>query len=139
LGYIVWERRRKLKAEYRELTGEQIRDIRLSGVEVSEETRLPRVAYLGDSTPRGLDDSPDMYRAEILISEMTFVAPSHRKDKIHKHGHTHLDDVVERRDQFRNGLIILAHFSTRYHERQIRAYVEKAIPDLFDGRIHLWI
>ena len=28
--------------------------------------------------------------------EMTFVAPSHRKDKIHKFGHMHLDDFLER-------------------------------------------
>ncbi len=126
LGYIVWERRKKLKAEYRELRGEQIRDIRLSGVEVSEESRLPRLAYLGDSRPEGLDNNPDMYRAEILIAEMTFVAPSHRKDKIHKHGHMHLDDIVQRRDRFKNEQIIFAHFSTRYHARQIRDFVDKA-------------
>src|SRR5438105_10494840 len=29
LGYIVWERRKKLKAEFVAMTGEQIRDIRL--------------------------------------------------------------------------------------------------------------
>ena len=139
LGYIVWERRKKLKPEYHGLTGEQIRDIRLSGVEVSHETRLPRVAYLGDSSPRGLDESPEMYQAEILIAEMTFVVPSHRTDLIHKHGHMHLDDIVERRDRFRNEQIILAHFSTRYHPRQIRSCVEKALPDLLGGRIELWI
>src|SRR3982751_1821477 len=33
LGYVVWERRKKLKAEYTSLTGEQIRDLRLSGVD----------------------------------------------------------------------------------------------------------
>jgi ribonuclease Z len=139
IGYIVWERRRKLKPEYRELTGEQIRDIRLSGVEVSHEMRIPRVAYLGDSNPRGLDESPDMYRAEILIAEMTFVAPSHRTELIHKHGHMHLDDIVQRRDRFENEQIILAHFSTRYHARQIRAFVEKALPDMLGGRLQLWI
>src|SRR3954452_970864 len=33
LGYLVWERRRKLKPEYQHLSGEEIRDLRLSGVE----------------------------------------------------------------------------------------------------------
>src|SRR5688500_5332670 len=51
VGYIVWERRKKLKAEYQNLTGDEIRDIRLSGVEVSEERRLPLVAYTGDTAP----------------------------------------------------------------------------------------
>src|SRR5688500_11951579 len=54
VGYIVWERRRKLKAEYSSLAGDQIRDLRLSGVEVTQEIRVPIVAYLGDSAPRGL-------------------------------------------------------------------------------------
>jgi len=29
LGYVVWDRRRKLKPEYQELSGDQIRDLRL--------------------------------------------------------------------------------------------------------------
>ncbi len=82
LGYIVWERRRKLKPEYQDLSGPEIRDVRLSGVEVSQETRLPRVAYLGDSNPRGLDENPDMYRAEILIArnDLRGAIASHRAD-----------------------------------------------------------
>ncbi len=139
LCYIVWERRKKLKPQYADFTGEQIRDARLAGEEVSAERRVPVVGYLGDSAPKGLDENPDLYRANVLILEMTFVAASHRKDKIHKHGHTHLDDLCQRRDRFENQAIIAGHFSTRYHDRQIRQMVEKAIPDMFDNRLHLWL
>jgi ribonuclease Z len=139
LGYVVWQRRRKLKPEYHELAGEQIRDLRLTGVEVTEERRLPIFGYLGDTEPQGLDACPEMYQARILLAEMTFVAPSHRKEKIHKHGHMHLDDFAERRERFKNELVIVAHFSTRCHEKQIRGLVEKAIPDLLDGRLYLWL
>lgn len=139
LGYIVWERRRKLKTEYQDLSGPEIRDLRLSGAEVTDEIRLPQLAYLGDSAPRGLDENPDFYRAKVLICELTFVAPDHRKELIHKQGHTHLDDLVARRDRFENEAIIASHFSTRYHERQIRKLVEKALPDMLGGRLHLWL
>jgi len=137
LGFIVWHRRKKLKPKYLGLPGEKIRDLRLSGVEITDELRTPRLAYLGDSAPAGLDGCPEMYEAEVLIMEMTFVAPSHRKDKIHKFGHMHLDDVVERRE--RNQRIIAAHLSTRYHRRQVEALVRRALPDMLDGRLHLWI
>ena len=50
-----------------------------------------------------------------------------------------LDDVIERRDRFANELIIASHFSTRYHSNQIRHYVKDALPDMLDGRMHLWI
>ena len=139
LGYLVWQRRRKLKPEYAQLAGDQIRDLRLSGVDVTSEQRLPLLGYLGDSSPGGLDNCPDMYRARVLIAEMTFVAPGHRKEKIHKHGHMHLDDFVERRDQFQNERIIATHFSTRYHRNQIRAMVERALPDMLGGRLYLWL
>ncbi|MBN1909222.1 MAG: metal-dependent hydrolase [Pirellulales bacterium] len=139
LGFVVWERRKKLKPELQGLPGEKIRDLRLSGVDVTHETRIPKVAYLGDSTPDGLDACPAMYEASVLILEMTFVAPRHRKERIHKFGHMHLDDVIERRDRFANELILATHFSTRYHTRQIRHYVQKALPDMLDGRMELWI
>ncbi|CAN0352830.1 unnamed protein product, partial [Ectocarpus sp. 4 AP-2014] len=139
VGYIVWERKKKLKPEYTELSGTEIRDLRLSGVEVSAEIRTPTLAYLGDSSPKGLDNSPDMYRAKILIAEMTFVAPEHRKEKIHKHGHMHLDDWVDRAAMFENELVIAGHLSTRYHPRQVEKMVKQKLPDLLGGRLHLWL
>lgn len=138
-GFVVWERRRKLKPEYNGLPGDQIRDLRLSGVEVTAEQRLPKFAYLGDSAPEGLDACPAMYEAQVLVMEMTFVAPSHRKDKIHKFGHTHLDDVVDRRDRFRNEIVIASHFSTRYSTKRIKDLVARKLPDMLEGRLHLWL
>jgi ribonuclease Z len=139
LGFVVWDRRRKLKPEFHDLSGEEIRDLRLAGTEVTKEVRIPRLAYLGDSSPEGLDACPAMYEAEVLIAEVTFVAPSHRKHKIHKFGHMHLDDIVERRDRFSNQLIVASHFSTRYQPRQIHRFFEKAFPDLLGGRLHIWL
>jgi ribonuclease Z len=139
LGFVVWERRRKLKPEYQDLPGDKIRDLRLAGTEVTEERRMPRLAYVGDSSPEGLDNCPAMYNAQILITEMTFVAARHRKEKIHKFGHMHLDDIIARRARFQNELVIAAHFSTRYHAKQIRQYVEAALPDMLEGRLHLWV
>lgn len=139
LGFLVWERRHKLKAEYQGLSGEQIRDIRLSGKDVTEEQRKPLLAYLGDTTPEGLDNNPAMYDAKIMICEMTFVSPEHRKERIHKFGHMHLDDFVERQGRFKNELIVAAHLSTRYHVNVVRRCVEKAFPDMLGGRLKLWL
>lgn len=139
LGYIVWERRNKLKPEYTDLSGPVIRDLKLSGVEITTEQRVAQLAYLGDSDPQGLDSCPEMYEAKVLIAEMTFVAPDHRKDKIHKHGHMHLDDFVERKHRFNNERIIASHFSTRYSQRQIRSFVERALPGMLNDRLYLWL
>ena len=97
------------------------------------------MAYAGDTSPAGLDACPAMYEAKMLICEMTFVSPEHRKEKIHKFGHMHLDDFVERRDRFKNELIIAAHLSTRYHDAAVERMVRKALPDMLDGRLMLWL
>ncbi|MDG3005824.1 MBL fold metallo-hydrolase [Paludisphaera sp. Pla2] len=139
LGFLVWERRKKLKPEYHDLSGEQIRDLRLSGVEVSSEIRIPKVAYMGDTAPAGLDANPDVYRAQILILEMTFVAPNERAAIIHKFGHTHLDDLIARADRFENEVIVASHFSTRLHPDHIQRIVDRRLPESLRSRLKVWL
>ena len=139
VGYVVWNRRRKLKTEYQGLSGDQIRDIRLEGKEVTDEFRHPIVCYVGDTAPVGLDRYPPVYEADILITELTFFRPEHRRKKIHKFGHTHLDDILERADKFKNKLIIASHFSTRYHENQIEKSIQRKLPESLKDRMVLWI
>jgi ribonuclease Z len=139
LGYLVWERRKKLKPEYHDLSGEQIRDLRLSGVEVSSEIRIPKVAYLGDTAPQGLDALEEIYRAQVLILELTFVAPNERPSLIHKFGHTHLDDLLARAERFENEVIIASHFSTRLHPEQIQRTIERRLPDSLRTRLKVWL
>jgi len=139
LGFIVWERRKKLKPEYLSLQGHEIRDLRNQGVEISREVRLPLIGYTGDTAPAGLDMNPHFYDVQVLITEMTFVAPSHRKEKIHKHGHMQLDDFVARQQLFKNEVIIASHFSTRYTDKQVQRWIDKALPDKLQGRLQVWL
>lgn len=138
-GFIVWERKKKLKPEYHGLAGNEIRDLRLSGVEVTNEVRTPLVCYTGDTSPGGLDENPDVYRAKVLITELSFVRAKHRREKIHKFGHIHLDDIIERADRFQNELIIAAHLSTRYHPDEVERTVDKKLPAKLRGRLKLWM
>jgi len=139
VGYVVWDRRFKLKEEYHGWPGDKIRDLRQSGTEVTREVRIPLVAYTGDTSPAGLDGYPPVYQAKILITEMSFIRPNHRREKIHKFGHMHLDDFIERADRFQNELIICAHFSTRYHGQEVRRIVEAKLPPRLRERIKLWL
>src|SRR5262245_64621655 len=139
LGYVVWDRRNKLKEEYQGLPGDKIRDLRLSGVQVTREVRVPLLAYTGDTSPAGLDSYPPVFEAKILITELSFIRPNHRREKIHKFGHMHLDDLLERKDRFKNELIICSHFSTRYHPQEVRRLVEAKLPPGLRERVRLWL
>jgi ribonuclease Z len=139
VGYLVWERRNKLKEEYQGLPGDAIRDLRLAGTQVTREVRTPLLAYTGDTSPAGLENYPPVFEAKILITEMSFIRPNHRREKIHKFGHMHLDDFVERAERFKNELIIAAHFSTRYHPNEVRRYLETQLPPSLRDRVKLWL
>lgn len=139
VGYLIEERRKKLKPEFQALQGHQIRDLRLSGVEVTSELRFPLLGYTGDTTPKGLDDNPEFYKTKILITEMTFVSPDHQAHLVHKNGHMHLYDFVKRQDRFENELIVAGHVSTRYNTREAERYVREKFPDMMGGRLKLWL
>jgi ribonuclease Z len=139
LGYVVWDRRHKLKEEYHGLPGDRIRDLRLAGTAVTREVRTPLLAYTGDTSPAGLDGCPAAFQAKILISELSFIRPNHRREKIHKFGHMHLDDYLERADRFENEVIIWGHLSTRYHPQEVRRLVEAKLPPRLRERVRLWL
>ena len=139
VGYVVWDRRRKLKPELQDLAQDEIRDRKLAGEEVTAEVRFPLVCYTGDTSPKGLDNCEAAFQARILITELTFYRPEHRREKIHKFGHMHLDDFVEQADRFENELIIAGHFSTRYNESQLARAVQKRVPEQLRDRLDIWV
>ncbi len=139
LGFVVWDRRNKLKEEYLGLPGDQIRDLKQSGVAITREVRTPLLAYTGDTSPAGLDACDAAFKARVLITELSFIRPNHRREKIHKFGHMHLDDFIERADRFENELIICGHLSTRYHPNEVRRVVEAKLPPKLLEKIRLWI
>ena len=139
LGFVVWDRRLKLKDEFVGLPGEKIKELKFSGVEITREVRTPLVAYTGDTSPAGLDNCPAAFDAKILITELSFIRASHKREKIHKFGHMHLDDFLERRDKFKNELLIVGHFSTRYHPSEVLRTLEAKLPPALRAKMKLWI
>ena len=138
-GYMVWERRNKLKDEFIGLPGNDIRDLKKSGVEITREVRTPLLAYTGDTSPAGLDDYPAVYDCKVLITELSFIRAAHKREKIHKYGHMHVDDFIERQDRFRNELIIAGHFSTRYHPSEVVRMLDRKLPPELRAKMRLWI
>ena len=123
-----------------------IEDVRKAGEQARvavtnafEQVRTPLLAYTGDTSPAGLDGCPAAFEAKILITELSFIRPNHRREKIHKFGHMHLDDFIERADRFENELIVCGHFSTRYHPDEVRRTVEARLPARLKERFRLWL
>lgn len=137
-GYIVWERRQKLKSEFQHLTGQQLVQQRQAGVAVTSEVPVPILCYTGDTGSEGLETEPALYDAKILITELSFARPEHSRESIRNFGHLHVNDFAERADRFRNELIIGTHITTRQTLADFQALVHAALPLHLLQRLHLW-
>lgn len=136
-GYTVRETRRKLKARYRSLPGEEIQAAHARGEELYDYREINVVTYIGDSTIETLRRHPEVGDSEVLFLEATHL-PGTSLDASARYGHTHLDELValfhEAPDTLRSPHIVLKHFSMKYSERDIRAAVQ-ALPSGLRERV----
>ncbi|KAL9227381.1 hypothetical protein vseg_003072 [Gypsophila vaccaria] len=135
-GYVVYSYKQKLKAEYVGLPTNEIRELKLSGVEITDTLSSIEIAFTGDTTPDFVVDpaNVDVLRAKILVMECTFVDDRATAEHARLYGHTHLAEVVKYAEMFQNKAILLIHFSARYEAHEIKEAVSK-LPEAFAGRI----
>ncbi|MEX2171516.1 MAG: metal-dependent hydrolase [Pirellulales bacterium] len=138
LGFLVWKRSSKLTPSIQNGTERETRPVSVSGLDTRDERRYPLVCYVGDSAPAGLDHFQPLFEAQILITELTFVEPAHRRDRVHKYGHIHLDDLEERASNYHNELIIAAHLTARTSRRRAEHLLDQRLPASLRERLQLW-
>jgi ribonuclease Z len=97
LGYAIYTGKKKLKPEYQGLPGDKIRDLRLSGVEVSADIWTPEVAFTGDTLTDVLEKEPICREARVLITEVTFLDERVDVAAARSRGHIHLDEIISSR------------------------------------------
>ena len=112
-GYSLWSTKQKLKQEYKGRPGHEIRDLRLSGVEVTDTVEHPVVAFTGDTLVDVVEKEEVVRKARVLIMEVTFVDDAVTVEQCRSKGHVHLDEIAERADLFENEAILFTHFSAR--------------------------
>ncbi|ERN01659.1 tRNase Z TRZ2, chloroplastic isoform X2 [Amborella trichopoda] len=126
-GYVVYSVRNKLKKQYLHLKGHQIKNLKFSGVEITDTILSPEVAFTGDTMSDFILEprNSDALRSKILITEATFLDEVMSVEHAREHGHTHLFELIEQAKWFRNKAIVLTHFSSRYKLEDIREAASK--------------
>jgi len=123
VGYYFYEKRTKLKEEYRAMSGAEIGKLRKSGVDVSEHVDFPLFAYLGDTTTEVFEKNPDVFSFPVIITECTFLGESYAEEAVSR-GHTcwtTLFPYVQKNPQI---TFVLIHFSLRYSNNEILKFFE---------------
>ncbi|PSS07886.1 Nuclear ribonuclease [Actinidia chinensis var. chinensis] len=135
-GYIIYSVRQKLKQEYIGLPGTEIKNLRSTGVEVTNTITMPEIAFTGDTVSDFIidDNNVDVLRAKVLIMESTYVSNIETVENARDYGHTHLSEIVNYADRFQNKAILLIHFSARYQADDIEKAMSTLPPSLA-GRV----
>ena len=129
LGFHLWRSRRRLAAAYEGLPREELIALRERGVDLSERIEDLWLTYCGDTGPAVFEREPRLFGAKVLMLECTFLGEEHRE-----HGerfkHLHLEDIARWAGELRNEALILHHLSRRYRVEDLRAEVERRLPEL---------
>jgi len=112
LGYSLIDVRNKLKAEFQDLTGPQIVELKTKGVEITDRVEVPLVTYLGDTAPANYSDLPFVAEAKALLIECTFFDAEHA-DRARQGRHLHVDDLPGVLEGMNNEHIIIIHVTRR--------------------------
>ena len=131
-AYTVIERRSKLKEEFVGFPQEKLREIKDRGEEITRILEVPLIAYLGDTLPGPWLLRDDVRKAQIVISECTFVEPDH-KERAKVGRHMHLDDIIEWAPLLECDKLVLTHLSRRSNigiaRKQLRAALKPETVD----------
>src|SRR5215210_564869 len=137
LGYHLWRGRRRLAPDFAGLPREELIALRQRGVDTSEVLEEIWLSYCGDTGPGIFEKEPRVFQARVLMLECTFLGEEHR-DKGERFKHLHLGDIARWAHELRNEALVLHHLSRRFKVEDLRAEVERRLPELAP-RIHFLV
>jgi ribonuclease Z len=137
LGFHLMRGRRRLAPGFAGLPAEELIALRASGVDTSETVEDLWLSYCGDTGPAVFDLEPRLFGARVLMLECTFLGEEH-EDKGERFKHLHLGDIARRSGEFRNEALVLHHLSRRFRVEDLRAEIERRLPELAP-RVHVLV
>jgi ribonuclease Z len=128
VGYLLYRKVEKLLPEFRALSGREIQQKKADGDKLFYDVERLELAYATDTLIDVLDENPDLYRAQTLILECTFLDDRKSTDDTRMKYHIHLDEILARAEHFQNEHIVLMHFSQSYQPRQVHQILKERLP-----------
>ena len=138
LGYLFGSETHRLRPEYSQLSGPEIRDLRQSGQEITTPHSTPIFAFLGDTTAATLAAEPEWLRngVSVVITECSFLYEEHR-NVAERTKHTIWGDLESVVRKWPETMFVLMHFSLRYSDADVAAFF-RDLPDC-PRNIVVWV
>eukprot|EP00638_Chattonella_subsalsa_P009995 CAMPEP_0117735330 /NCGR_PEP_ID=MMETSP0947-20121206/1240_1 /TAXON_ID=44440 /ORGANISM="Chattonella subsalsa, Strain CCMP2191" /LENGTH=330 /DNA_ID=CAMNT_0005550349 /DNA_START=68 /DNA_END=1060 /DNA_ORIENTATION=- len=138
-GYAVFQRKKKgLKEKYKGLKGQELKDLKASGIEITNVEETVEVVYTGDTTINPLIDLDFVWQAKLLLIEATYLECGNAQEhqKAEQWQHIHLEDILGLWEKVQNEKIVLFHLSAKYqHLNFVSETLSKNVPDEYLEKI----
>ncbi|CAM9902965.1 unnamed protein product [Ascophyllum nodosum] len=134
LGFALVRRKSEgLKPEYRGMDGKALGALKKRGVDISLSHERVEVVYTGDTVMSPLVSTPLVWKARLLIMEITYLDGD--RTAAAKNHHIHVQDVLDNLHLF-HGVeqLLVAHVSERYggHRNMLNLLVAALPPSLLN-------
>lgn len=133
-GYTIWERRHRLRAEFRRLPSVELARLRRQGVVLDEPHEVPVLSFTGDTRIEVIEQTPELGAVDTLILETSFLDQRVSVTEARAMGHVHLDEVIARHELFNGRDVVFSHFSARYGAPDIHQALTR-LPDSLRPRV----
>ena len=137
LGFLLFERIKKLRPEYRALSGREIKSLKDQGVEIQKVVERPKLAYLTDTLPEALKHSPQALEADVLIIECTFLSDKKGVEIARAGCHIHIEELIAWAPLIKSKSVILMHFSQVHGPQEVSRICRERLKPLLGDRLSL--
>ena len=118
------------------LDGARLAELRRAGMPIEVESEEVWLSYCGDTGAGVFDLAPRLGESRVLMIECTFLGAAMRR-RGSEYGHLHVEQLAEQAHRLGGcEAILLHHLSRRHSVAELRAEVERLLPELAP-RVHL--
>lgn len=136
LGFAVIESRHKLRPAFADHTGPQLVELKRKGVKIEYESRIPLVAYMGDTALGDWLDQDEVRNSQVAVMECTFFDAEHLH-RARQGRHIHVRDLPEAMERLDSRNVVLIHTTRRTSIPAAKRAIREQLTDEQLSRIHL--
>ncbi|MCS7205314.1 MAG: MBL fold metallo-hydrolase [Leptospiraceae bacterium] len=128
-GYVIFEKKQKLKKEFIGLPGHEIAELKKTNPDIIETKWEPVITFSGDTKIEFVLNNEVVQNSKILFLECTYICEKRNVERARRWGHIHLFEIIENAEYFRNvEKLYLMHFSPRYTNQEILDTLKRLLP-----------
>jgi ribonuclease Z len=138
LAWIIERHTRRLLPALQGRPGPELAERRRRGEDITELHVAPLLCVTGDTQIELFDREPLVRRCAVLVHEVTGWDEQRGPEDVRQWGHTHVDELIERAEQFEGEALVLVHRSPRHTRSEAEQIVHTRFPAAVRDKVHVF-